>query len=122
MKKRLGKFLLVLIVCLLIIALPIIIFTVAVKNELTDKLNPFLPETDIFVQINKLGKELDTGDYEYSLTGYDKSGEKHEVTFTASKQLRETAYLKVITKRTYVDSWKEVQFKELPSKVRAKFE
>ncbi|GGB34188.1 YxeA family protein [Virgibacillus dakarensis] len=121
--KRKGKrkFLLIPLLIIAILATAIFTFTVLVQNEIADKLNPFLPKTDVYVQINETGKKRKIGDYEYTLTGYDESGKQREVTFTAQKKLQEDAYLRIVTKRIYVETWEEVQYEEMPLAVQGKF-
>ncbi|MBU5265546.1 YxeA family protein [Virgibacillus proomii] len=88
-----------LVICLAIIAISIITFTGLVKNELADKLPLFcLKQIFLFKLMNK-ESQLDTGDYEYSLIGYDKARKKHEITFTASKQLEEGCVFKGFGKK-----------------------
>ena len=100
-----------------IIALSMTLF---VKNELADMLNPFIPHKDVFVKIDQTGKKLEQTTYEYALEGINEDGKKIKITFTASKQLREGAYLKVDTKRTYVKSWEEVQPNDMPTVAQKK--
>lgn len=100
-----------------IIALSMTLF---VKNELADMLNPFIPHKDVFVKIDQAGKKLDQSTYKYALEGINEDGKKIKITFTASKQLREGAYLKVDTKRTYVKSWEEVQPNDMPTVAQKK--
>ena len=80
-----------------IIALSMTLF---VKNELADMLNPFIPHKDVFVKIDQVGKKLDQSTYEYSLEGINEDGKKIKITFTASKQLREGAYLNFVDLET----------------------
>lgn len=93
-----------------------------VKNELADMLNPFIPQKDVFVKIDQIGEKIDPQTYEYILEGFNEDGKKVQIAFTASKQLREGAYLKVDTKRTFVKSWEEVQLKDIPSVARNKLQ
>ena len=51
--------------------------------------------------------------YEYTLDCYNKKGNK--------KELRENAYLMLEVKSLGVHSWKEVQYDELPEKVRINY-
>ncbi len=90
-------------------------------NEITDRINPLVPKSDIYVQINEEGTPLTPGGYDYTLTGYNESGEKAEVTFYAPGELREDAYLRVYTKGKYVETWEEVQLEEMPEEVKEKF-
>lgn len=101
-------------------AIIILVFTLFVKNELADMLNPFIPQKDVFVKIDDTEKMINKSKFEYTLEGINEDGKKAEVTFTASKPLRKGAYLKIDTKRTYVKSWEEVQMKDMPSVVQKK--
>ncbi|KAB2335144.1 YxeA family protein [Bacillus mesophilum] len=95
--------------------------TLLVKNELADMLNPFISQKDVYVRIDSPGTKVNESTFEYTLEGIKEDGKRTNVTFTASKQLREGAYLKLETKRTYVKSWEEVQMSEMPAGVQEKF-
>ncbi|MDI2589178.1 YxeA family protein [Psychrobacillus sp. NEAU-3TGS] len=105
---------------LIVAVILILSMSLLVKNELADMLNPFISHKDVFVRIDQIGERIDSKTYEYILEGINEDGKKVQIAFTASKHLREGAYLKVDTKRTYVKSWEEVQQKEIPSAVRDK--
>ncbi len=60
--------------------------------------------------------------YEYTLDCYNPSGKRREIKFKTSRELREDAYLMLEVKVLGVHSWKEVQYGELPEKVKKKFE
>lgn len=107
---------------LIVAVILILSMSLLVKNELADMLNPFIPQKDVFVKIDQIGEKIDPKTYEYILEGINEDGKKVQIAFTASKQLREGAYLKVDTKRTYVKSWEEVQLKEIPQFVRDKLQ
>lgn len=105
----------------LVVAVIIVLsMSLLVKNELADMLNPFIPQKDVFVKIDHTGKKINQSTYEYALEGINEDGKKIKITFTASKQLREGAYLKVDTKRTYVKSWEEVQPNDMPTVAQKK--
>lgn len=59
--------------------------------------------------------------YEYTLDCYNKNGKKREMKFKTSRELREGAYLMLEVKIMGVHSWKEVQYEELPDKVKVKY-
>ncbi len=59
--------------------------------------------------------------YEYTLDCYNKKGNKKEIKFKTSRELRENAYLMLEVKSLGVHSWKEVQYDELPEKVRINY-
>lgn len=58
--------------------------------------------------------------YEYTLKGFDKQGKEKSVTFTAHKDLRKDAYLKVYMKGDEASSYQEVQASELPGPAKEK--
>lgn len=60
--------------------------------------------------------------YEYTLDCYNQNGNRREIKFKTSRQLREDAYLMLEVKIMGVHSWKEVQYGELPDKVKVKYE
>lgn len=91
-----------------------------IHNEVTDRFNPLVKKENVYVQINKDGKHLSPGGYEYTLEGYNDAGKEKEVTFFAGGSLRKNAYLKVHAKGKYVETWEEVQPGDMPSAVRAK--
>lgn len=73
---------------------------------------------------SKISK-LDTRDnmkYEYTLFAYNEKGRKKEFTFKTSRELRNEAFLKLETKALIgVRQWEEVQFEELPEKVKVNY-
>ncbi|MEB9627417.1 MULTISPECIES: YxeA family protein [Bacillus] len=84
---------------------------------------------EYYVQITVDGKETyskaDNGekfkDYEYKLTGFDKDGKEKELEFTAQKNLRKEAFLRVYNSdKKGVTAWEEVKKDELPAKVKEK--
>ncbi|ATH93746.1 hypothetical protein ACH95_11155 [Bacillus glycinifermentans] len=91
-----------------------------IHNDVTDRFNPLVPKENVYVQINKEGKHLSPGGYEYTLEGYNAAGKEKEVTFLASGSLRKNAYLKVYAKGKYVETWEEVQPGDMPNAVRDK--
>lgn len=80
---------------------------------------------EYYIQVIGEGSEVESEDgngniytdYEYELPGYNKDGEEKTLIFTAQKQLREEAYLRVYVKEEdQVTSYQEVQADELPEK------
>ncbi|GLC90158.1 YxeA family protein [Lysinibacillus piscis] len=80
-----------------------------------------------YVQITADGKvkedKADNGEifktYWYELEAYNENAEEKALTFSAQKNLRQDAYLKLYVKNgTEVTSYDEVQFDELPNKVQ----
>ncbi len=59
--------------------------------------------------------------YEYTLDCYNEKGNKKEIKFKTSRELREDAYLMLEVRSFGVHSWKEVQYNELPEKVRINY-
>lgn len=60
--------------------------------------------------------------YEYTLDCYSENGKKKEIKFRTSRELKENSYLKLEVMVTRgVKSWKEVQYNELPDKVKANY-
>ncbi len=61
--------------------------------------------------------------YSYTLTAYNEKGSGKEITFGASRKLREGAYLKLtVSPVRGVVEWSEVEFGELPAGVRERYE
>ncbi len=56
--------------------------------------------------------------YEYTLDCYNENGNKKEIKFKTSRELREDAYVMLEVRTFGVHSWKEVQVNELPEKVK----
>ncbi len=60
--------------------------------------------------------------YQYKLFAYNEKGKKKEFIFKTSRELRDMAYLKLETKITVgVKQWEEVQYDELPEKVKVNY-
>ena len=57
--------------------------------------------------------------YSYTLTAYDEKGSEKEITFGASRELKEGAFIRltVMPVRGVLD-WSEVQYDELPAAVQ----
>jgi len=88
-----------------------------------------LGANEYYLQINDQGKKVesksDSGErfvqYEYKLPAFDKDGKQKTFSFSAQKQLRENAYLRLYVKDDKgVTSYQEVKKDELPKKVREK--
>ena len=64
--------------------------------------------------------DLDGGmSYSYTLPAYDENGVEKEITFGASRELREEAFLKLtVSPVRGVVEWSEVQYGELPEAVQ----
>lgn len=59
--------------------------------------------------------------YRYTLNCYNEKGKKKEIKFKTSRELRDNSFLKLKVLVTGVNSWEEVQYDELPDKVKAKY-
>lgn len=59
--------------------------------------------------------------YEYCLDCYNEKGKKKEIKFKTSRELREDAYLSLLVKATGVNKWEEIQYNELPEKVKINY-
>ncbi len=59
--------------------------------------------------------------YQYTLDSYNEKGNKKEVTFKTSRELKEDAYLLLEIRIVGVHTWKEVQYNELPDKVKENY-
>lgn len=60
--------------------------------------------------------------YSYTLPAYNEKGVEKEITFGASRELREDAFLKLtLSPVRGVVEWSEVQYEELPEAVQAHY-
>lgn len=90
-----------------------------------------LNKEEFFVQVTQDGvlesTKLDSGEvvktYHYKLNAVSASGEEKNIEFTANKNLRKNAYLKLYVKKdsVTVSSYDEVKKEDLPKKTLAKF-
>ncbi|WP_117149199.1 MULTISPECIES: YxeA family protein [Paraliobacillus] len=96
-------------------------FLVIFPKEEMARINPFLNVGNVYVQINE-EPVVDEGRYYYDLTGYHEDGDKTELAFSAGKDLKENAFLKIAAKGAFVKGWEEVQAEELPEDVKNKFD
>lgn len=61
-------------------------------------------------------------DYSYTLTAYDENGGAKDITFGVSRELRESAFLRLTFQPGRgVMNWSEVQYDELPSAVQGHY-
>lgn len=70
-------------------------------------------------------QELPSGEdmkYEYTLDGYNKKGNKRELKFKTSRELREGAYILLEVKIAGVHKWEEMKYDDLPQKVKEKID
>ncbi|MGG5739613.1 MULTISPECIES: YxeA family protein [Bacillus cereus group] len=84
---------------------------------------------EYYVQITVDGKEYNGKssngepykDYQYKLPAFDKEGKEKELEFTAVKNLRKEAFLRLYhSDKKGVTAWEEVKKDELPAKVKEK--
>lgn len=77
-------------------------------------------------QVNSRGGVIDFQgrmDYSYTLPAYDEKGRQTDITFGASRELREGAYLQLTVKPLRgVVEWVEVQYDELPVDVQRRLQ
>lgn len=59
--------------------------------------------------------------YEYTLDCYNENGKKKELKFKTSRELKENAYLMLKVRVMGVHTWQEVQYNELPEKVKTNY-
>lgn len=82
-------------------------------------------EAEYYTKIDnsKIQKISSTDDmkYQYKLDCYNKNGHKKAITFKTSRELREDAYLMLEVRIIGVHSWKEIQYNELPDKVKENY-
>ena len=82
-------------------------------------------ETIYYTQIDnsKIEKLSTTNEmkYEYTLNCYNENGKKKELKFKTSRELKENSYLMLEVRSFGVHSWKEVQYNELPDKVKTNY-
>jgi len=71
------------------------------------------------VKLNSMSD--DNMKYTYTLDCYNEKGKKKEISFKTSRELKEGAYLMLEVRTIGVHSWKEVQYDELPSKVKENY-
>ena len=74
---------------------------------------------------NNKVEEINSSDnmkYQYQLIMYNENGKSKEIKFKTSRVLKEGAYLEVkYYQISGVNSWKEVKYEDLPSKVQSKY-
>ena len=82
----------------------------------------FYQESTYYTRIdNTKVEQLNSKDmrFEYTLNAYNQKGDSKEVTFKTSRELKDDAYLKLDIMITRgVKSWEEVQYDDLPDKVK----
>ncbi|PQP88865.1 YxeA family protein [Paenibacillus sp. AR247] len=114
------------LISIAVILIVLVGFVVFIQNVNLNRLGA----QQYYVQINQDGKRFedksDNGEkyvyYEYTLDGYNPSGKEKALTFTAQKELRKDAYLRVYVKGEEVSSYQEVKADELPEGVKQKLD
>lgn len=85
----------------------------------------FIGKTIYYTQVdNTKIREISGSDmqYEYTIDCYKENGKKKTLKFKTSRELRQSAYLKIeYMELTGVHSWEEVEYDELPKKVQKTF-
>ncbi|WP_426950750.1 YxeA family protein [Bacillus mycoides] len=77
--------------------------------------------TDGIEKNEKAGDGQPHKSFEYKLPAFDKEGKEKELEFTAVKNLRKEAFLRVFhSDKKGVTAWEEVKKDELPAKVKEK--
>ncbi|MGG3279121.1 YxeA family protein [Paenibacillus solani] len=114
------------IITLAVVVIVLVGFVVFIQNVNLNRIGA----NQYYVQINQDGKRMenksDSGEkyvsYEYTLEGFNSKGEEKSLTFTANKELRKDAYLRVYVKGNDVSSYQEVQVGEMPEQAKQKLE
>lgn len=114
------------IIALAVVVIFLVGFVVFIQNVNLNRIGA----QQYYVQINQDGKRIedksDSGQkyvsYEYTLDGFDTNGKEMTLTFTAGKELRKDAYLRVYVKGSDVSSFQEVQAGELPEQAKQKLD
>lgn len=86
------------------------------KEDL-DRFNPLYEEEYVYVMINKPA-EPDNRRFKYQLSGYNEEGKERKVRFSASVDLEQGTYLKVLAKGAFTKSWESVKEEDLPPGVK----
>lgn len=79
-----------------------------------------------YVQIKNEAQPADKDDifkYKYTVDGYDKKGNKKELEFSASENLKKETYLKVYYKeKKGVNDWEKIEKKDVPKEAMEKID
>lgn len=114
------------LIALAVVLIVVVGFVVFIQNVNVNRLGA----QQYYVQINQDGiKAEDKSDsgqkyvyYEYTIEGFDSNGKEKSLTFTAGKELRKDAYLRIYVKGDKVSSYQEVQASELPEQAKQKLD
>lgn len=68
-------------------------------------------------------ERIESKEYKYTLTAYDKKGKAKEIEFKTNRELRESAFLEfeIMISRGVI-SWQEISYDELSDEVKNKYE
>lgn len=91
-------------------------------SGITDKYNPLVEEKQSYVKTSKAVSKQDAYIRNYSSNGYDMNGNKSRINYTATYDLKLNRYLKINHKGRHVESFEEVDKKEIPKNVLNKIE
>jgi len=114
------------LIALAVVLIVVVGFVLFIQNVNVNRLGA----QQYYVQINQDGKKTedksDSGKkyvyYEYTIEGFDSNGKAKSLTFTAGKELRKDAYLRIYVKGNKVSSYQEVQANELPEQAKQKLD
>jgi len=112
------------IIAAAVVLIVLVGFVVFIQNVNLNRLGA----QQYYVKITQDGKKMedksDSGQkyvsYEYTLEGFDSSGKERSLTFTAGKELRKDAYLRIYVKKDRVSSYQEVSASDLPEQAKQK--
>lgn len=120
--KQLLKFLILPMTIIGIVYIGACAYTKDRTDEFSQAMGQFnflVKEEPRFVKIdNSKGKDEDGyGNYEYTLTSYDKDSNKHPIKFTGMGKLKQGHFLEVTAKGGYVITYREVFKNDMPNNV-----
>lgn len=107
------------------ILIAVVVFSgiyVAFKREF-DQFNPFYKQNEVYVIVDTSGEPEGKGNnirYRYNLTGYTEQGREKRITFSASSELEQGTYVKVLAKGAYTKKWMKVKSEDVPAGVLEK--
>jgi uncharacterized protein (TIGR01655 family) len=82
-----------------------------------DRYNPLYKQEYVYVIINKPAKpERQNARFRYNLSGYTEQGQKKKITFSASKELDQNTYVRVLAKGAYTQEWIFIKKEDVPNK------
>ncbi|PGA87963.1 YxeA family protein [Bacillus toyonensis] len=115
--------------CITFFSILILCTTILIGCSVIDKMSNRKFKNQYYVQIISDGQkenvksqsgETDKA-YRYKLNGFDKEGQEKIMDFTADKNLRKEAFLRVYySDERGVTSWEEIELKDIPEKAKQK--